>query len=110
MITVLYNGSCPICSKEIGHYQKTCADIQYEDLNQTDLTTWAVDKETAMRRLHVRAYGRVFTGVDAFLQIWMNIPRYRRLATFVSLPGVYGLASALYDRVLSPLLYRLNHG
>lgn len=108
--TVLYNAACPVCRREIDHYAKITAEtslpIAYEDLNACEaLGQWNMDADTAARRLHVRKNGVVLSGIPAFITLWQEIPRYRWLARAVSLPGIYRVATWLYDGVLAPALY-----
>lgn len=107
---VLFNGDCPVCSFEIGHYQTYAADrglpIRFDDLNGPDLAEWALDPDTAARRLYVLHQGEVTSGVDAFLVLWRQMPRWRWLACVVGLPGIRQVASGTYDRVLAPAIYR----
>ena len=110
---VLYNDTCPICSREVGHYERLTqisgAPVAYDPLNQTDtLVHWGVDAETAAKRLHVRKGGQVYSGIPAFVLLWREIPQYRWLARFISIPGVHGLACATYDWVLAPVLYHMH--
>ena len=106
---VLYNADCPVCSFEIDHYARYSAakklSIGFDDLNSCDLERYGVSREDAARRLHVLKDGRVFAGVDAFLVLWRDMPRYRVLARVVGLPGIRHLASAVYDYLLAPALY-----
>ena len=110
---VLYNDTCPICSREVGHYerltQKAGAAVAYDPLNQTDtLLTWGVDSEAAAKRLHVRKEGQIYSGIPAFVVLWREIPQFLWLARLINLPGVHGLACAIYDCVLAPALYSLH--
>ena len=110
---VLYNDTCPICSREVGHYerltQKAGAAVAYDPLNQTDtLLIWGVDSEAAAKRLHVRKEGQIYSGIPAFVVLWREIPQFRWLARLISLPGVHGLACAIYDWVLAPALYSMH--
>ncbi len=50
--------------------------------------------------------GRLTAGIPAFLVLWSQMPKYRRLARVVGLPGIRHLASALYDHALAPAIYR----
>lgn len=111
-IRVLYNGECPICSAEIGHY-KSYAErhglpIRFDDLNGPARAEWGISKDTAARRLYVAADGEVHAGIDGFLILWRAMPRYRWLARIVGLPGLRPLAGLVYDKVLAPLIYRLH--
>jgi predicted DCC family thiol-disulfide oxidoreductase YuxK len=108
---VLYNASCPVCSKEIDHYaaltEKHVLPIGYDDLNDPEkLARWGLSPEAAAKRLHVRKDGQTLSGVPAFIALWREIPRYRWVARIVSVPGLFHLASAVYDYVLAPLLYQ----
>jgi predicted DCC family thiol-disulfide oxidoreductase YuxK len=110
---ILYNGQCPICSAEIGHYKaaaEACnAPLHFVDLTQTDLTDWGMDADTAARRLHVRdASGALVTGVAAFAAIWQDLPRWRWLARLVMLPVIRPSLDWGYERIAAPLLYRLH--
>jgi predicted DCC family thiol-disulfide oxidoreductase YuxK len=87
-ITTFYDGGCPLCSKEIAHYQRMDRThrVRWIDLTQAadELAAVGLDTATAMRRLHVRdADGRLLSGVPAFVAIWYRLPRYRVLAQIV---------------------------
>ncbi|UWR14494.1 thiol-disulfide oxidoreductase DCC family protein [Sulfitobacter sp. M368] len=108
---VLYNGQCPVCSREMDHYAKASTKaaipIRYDDLNDpAKLADWGIDSDQAARRLHLRKNGQTFVGIPAFIELWQEIPRYRWLARAVALPGVNRLAVLGYDHVLAPLIYR----
>jgi len=110
---VLYNAQCPVCRVEIEHYadysQKHDLPIRFDDLNATDaLARWGIDADTAARRLHVLKDGDVLTGIPAFIVLWEEMPRYRRLAKVVSTPVVFQLACFAYEYVLAPLIYRYH--
>jgi predicted DCC family thiol-disulfide oxidoreductase YuxK len=107
---VLYNGECPVCSFEIGHYaeyaERESLPLRFEDLNQAELDTWGLTEDAAARRLHVLHKGALVAGIPAFLLLWEEMPRYRWLARVVRLPGLYHLSVFLYDFVLAPVIYR----
>ncbi len=107
---VLYNAECPVCSYEIDHYAAYTAredlPIRFDDLNNAAaLSSWDIDPNRAARRLHVLKNGELLQGIPAFIALWEEMPRYRKLATFVRLPGVFHLACAMYDHVLAPVIY-----
>jgi predicted DCC family thiol-disulfide oxidoreductase YuxK len=98
---VLYNDTCPICSREVGHYerltQKAGVAVAYDPLDQTDTQAdWGVDADTAAKRLHVRKDGQIYSGIPAFVVLWREIPQYRWLARLISLPGIHALAPVLF--------------
>lgn len=110
---VLYNGSCPICSREIDHYaaisDREALRIRYDDLgDRRMLDAWGITKDDAARRLHVRKDGQIYGGIPAFVVLWREIPRYRWLARVVNTPGVHRVACVVYDYILAPLLYQLH--
>jgi predicted DCC family thiol-disulfide oxidoreductase YuxK len=108
--SVLYNASCPICNFEISHYAKYAGDaglpIRFDDLNSDAREKWAIDSDRAARRLYVLHNGVLTSGIPAFLVLWAQMPRYKWLARLIGLPVVKQIASAAYDHVLAPAIYR----
>jgi len=108
--SVLYNASCPVCNFEIQHYAKYAGDndlpIRFDDLNSDARAQWGLDADTAARRLYVLHEGALTSGIPAFLVLWAQMPKYRWLGRIFGLPGVKQIASALYDHVLAPVIYR----
>lgn len=114
-VTTFYNGDCPVCSREIGHYRRVAdrrpAALEWRDLasDPEALARYGVTPEDARRRLHViDEAGRVRSGVDAFVAVWRNLPGYRHLAGVVSLPLVRPFAALAYEGVAVPALAALN--
>ncbi|MEM8555768.1 MAG: DUF393 domain-containing protein [Pseudomonadota bacterium] len=111
---VMYNGECPICSREIDAYRRyaeaRALPIRFEDLNgaSTQLAEWGLTAEDAARRIHVVKDGALLSGVPAFAALWLDMPRFRRLGQFVMLPVIRPMVSVLYDHVLAPLLYGMH--
>jgi predicted DCC family thiol-disulfide oxidoreductase YuxK len=92
-ITTFYDGGCPLCSKEIAHYQRVdrTKRIRWIDITRDAdaLAAVGLDQATAMRRLHVQAAdGRLVQGVPAFVAIWRQLPGYRWLARVVTALGL----------------------
>ena len=107
---VLYNAQCPVCSFEIDHYADYSKDrelpIAFNDLNTCEMTEWGLSRDQAARRLYVLHEGELTSGVDAFLILWRQMPRYRWLAALVGLPGIRQIASFSYDYIVAPIIYR----
>lgn len=107
---VLYNADCPVCNFEIQHYAQYSGDnelpIQFDDLNSDARLQWGLDADTAARRLYVLHDGALTSGIPAFLVLWAQMPKYRWLGKVVGLPVIKQFASALYDYVLAPVIYR----
>jgi len=111
-ITVIYNDTCPICSREVDGYRRMTAgegtDVAYAGLSDGAYAAYGLSKAQAAREFHVVKGGRMLSGVPAFAALWSEIPRLRWLARLVSLPGVHWLACIVYDHVLAPALYLMH--
>ena len=116
--TVLFNGDCEICSKEICVYKTYGAGkglpIDFKDINASDLNQFGLTRDETARQLHVIKNSELFKGVKAFVVLWNEMPRYRFLARIFSLPGVSSLAQFFYYHVIARYLYvrdlkRLNN-
>jgi predicted DCC family thiol-disulfide oxidoreductase YuxK len=106
-MTVIYNGACPVCSREIGLYRARAeGPVAFVDLNAADLACFGLTPDVAARRLHVVEDGKLLVGVDAFRALWRATPGFRWLAAVAGWPGVRQAAGLVYDRVLAPALYR----
>ena len=111
-ITVLYNDKCPVCSFEIEHYRALCMrhsiGLAFEKISENGpmLQASGLSVNDAKKRLHVRVPGgHIKVGVDAFLALWAQMPMYKLLGYLVSIPGIYHLATMVYNHVLAPLLF-----
>lgn len=85
-LTVLYDGGCGLCGREIAHYRRLPArvPIQWIDVTQAPerLADYGVDLAATMAEFHVfDSEGRCHTGADAFLLLWSGLPYYRHLAS-----------------------------
>ena len=107
--TVLFNGDCKICNKEIGVYQTYGAGkglpIDFKDINSIDLAPFGLTRNETARQLHVIKNYELFKGVKAFVVLWNEMPRYRFLAKIFSLPGVTGVAQFFYYHIIARYLY-----
>lgn len=79
---VLFDGSCPLCSREIAHYRRLRGADRVEWLDiSADNTAMPIDgieRDTAMARFHVRdADGNWHTGAFGFAELWRHLPGYR---------------------------------
>lgn len=111
-IRVLYNADCPICNFEIKHYQKYVKKnnlaIEFDDLNGRGINNWNVQPDIAARRLYVSNGKELKSGLDGFLILWREMPRYRWLFHLIRQPVVKKICSFLYDKVLAPYIYHLH--
>ena len=111
-LRVLYNGACPICSREIRLYRRLAerhaAPLRFEDLNSTDLSGWNLTPDQARRRLHALDGDRRLHGLAAFRALWARLPGWRWVAWASGLPVLRPVVGLVYDRIAAPLLYRLS--
>jgi len=103
---ILYNGACPICRREIEHYQHLDGDgrkaLDFADISEAHptLKKLSLSQDSAKRRLHVLdADGRLLVGIPAFAAIWELLPRYRWLSTMSRLPVLRNLLAWMYELV-----------
>ncbi len=114
-LTVLYDGACPLCRREIGLYQRLGeqAPLRFCDISQPDhgsALPSGMTREQLLARFHVqRADGVVFNGAAAFVQLWASLPGWRWLARLARLPGMLWLMERSYRGFLHlrPALQRL---
>jgi predicted DCC family thiol-disulfide oxidoreductase YuxK len=107
---VFYDGGCPLCRREIAHYLRIDHEqrIEWVDIDHDEnvLHDYGLTRDQAMRRMHVRdASGVMVSGVDAFAVLWRQLPRYRWLASIVTLPGIHWFGEQVY-RVFARSRYR----
>lgn len=112
---VYYNGSCPICRAEIHHYRALIGGdrplIKFCDLSDDPgaLADYGVTAQSATRRLYTLIdQETLVSGIDAFIAIWLRIPRYRLAGRLASLPLFYQLGGLIYDHIAVPILAAIN--
>lgn len=100
MIDVFFDGSCPLCTKEIAHYQKIASanDFNWVDISQPNaLAPYPFSFEETMRYLHcIDDDRKTQIGVKAFIVIWRKLPGWRWLAPIAQFPLVYYPLSVCY--------------
>ena len=112
-LTVLYDGACPLCRREVGVYRglEPLQPLAWLDVSDaaTPLPIGA-DRDACMARFHVRhGDGRLLSGAAAFVALWATLPGWRWLARVAGLPGVTPLLEVAYRAFLKlrPALQRL---
>ncbi|WP_415888953.1 thiol-disulfide oxidoreductase DCC family protein [Neptuniibacter sp. SY11_33] len=100
---VFFDGGCPLCKKEIRHYQRVDTDnsIEWVDiyLNPERLSNHKIELNAAMERLHsINSDGEINTGVASFLLIWENLPRYKKIARLLRALKLEPLLEFIYTR------------
>ncbi len=102
-LTVLYDGGCPLCRREIAHVKglaqrKTDSHLCFLDISSSEAdTTFSADRSTLLARFHVqRADGSRLDGAKAFVAMWSRLPGWRWLARLSRLPGMLVLMELAY--------------
>lgn len=111
--TVFFDGSCPLCRREIAIYRRLepLGGLRWEDVSRPDARLApGLDARAAMARFHVALPGgEVRSGARAFVALWRQLPGWRWLARLASVPGVTPLLEVAYRAFLRirPGLQRL---
>lgn len=116
LLTVFYNGACPICRVEISHYikmadQRSITTLAFTDLAEhpNALSRFSLRADQAKRRLYAETAGEaLMSGIDSFIAIWERLPWYRGLAMVVRLPVLRHVAALVYDYIAVPILAWIN--
>lgn len=112
-LTVLYDGACPLCRREISVYQGLPASqpLCFADVSDPALPLPpGTTREQLMVRFHVQdREGRLLSGAEAFLALWAALPGWRWLARLGRLPGLAWLMERAYRLFLHarPALQRM---
>ena len=115
-LTVWYNTKCPVCNAGI-EWQRSrlvraakAGAIEFRDINlEPDaLARFGAGVEDVRRRLHgVDADGRLHTGADCAIEIWLRTPGDRWFGRMFGWPGIHQIARIGYDR-FADFLYAWN--
>lgn len=100
-LTVFFDGSCPLCVREIGFYRRRTAlspidwvDVSTADPEGRDIPLSQCD---AMKRFHVmREDGALLSGAAAFAELWKRYPGFRLIGRIVAVPAICHVAELGY--------------
>jgi demethoxyubiquinone hydroxylase (CLK1/Coq7/Cat5 family) len=97
---VLYDGACPVCSREVAWYRgldARCA-IEWRDAAADDaLLPAGISRERALARFHVvLPGGHARTGARAFIALWQQLGPLRVLGRIAALPPLPWLLELAY--------------
>jgi predicted DCC family thiol-disulfide oxidoreductase YuxK len=99
-ITVLYDGACPLCRREIGIYRGLQSDtpVCFSDVSDaTQPLPPGTTREQLLARFHVRdTNGQLLSGAEAFLALWATLPGWRWLARVGRVPGAAWVMERAY--------------
>ena len=98
--TVYFDGSCPLCRAEIGHYRRkdhTGALCFVDVTERSALIPDGFTQRRAMERFHVRTGdGALLSGAAAFVEVWARLSCWRWAARAAALPGVLAFLELSY--------------
>lgn len=109
-VSVFYDGSCPLCVREIGFLQRSFKDeivnwqnIASEQVAQTqdEEIVPGLSRRAAMKRFHIRnERGELLSGAGAFVAIWKLHPRFGRIANLLDRPAILWVLDLAYNGFL----------
>ena len=103
-LTVLYDGACPLCRREIAVYQGLPSNqpLAFVDVSNTAVALPpGTDRASLLARFHVlQADGRLADGARGFVALWAALPGWRWVARLAALPGVTPLMELGYRAFL----------
>ncbi len=111
-LTVLYDGACPLCRREIGVYRglQPNTPVCFADVSDAALPLPpGTTREQLLARFHVRGRdGELLSGAEPFLALWAVLPGWRWLALAGRLPGAAWTMERTYRLFLRwrPILQR----
>ena len=96
-----FNESCMICRNEINHYKKINKSICWVDVikDQNASKETNLSLKELIRRLHIVKNNKLYKGIDAFLIVWGEIPRYKFFSKFLALPIIYQISWLIYELI-----------
>lgn len=112
MLIVWWDGSCPLCRREIRLMRKLDrrARVRFIDAVGAPSTECPVDRRQLLGRLHALEDGQMLTGAAAFAAIWRIIPVLRPLGLAARNPMILAALEKLYLTFLRirPRLQRIS--
>jgi len=101
MINVFYDDRCPLCRREIEYYKKLSAftEINWSGISENILTLekYGISYIESLKVLHaINEDNQMVYGVDTFILIWQQLPKWKWIAKFVELPLIYQLSKGIY--------------
>ena len=110
VLTVYYNGDCSICGPEVSLYRNIAAAAQIDNLVfeniATDSCPSGYQRDSLLRRIHAEENGKMLVGVEAFIAMWLRLPKFKYLAHAINWPIMRGMTGLIYNHIIAPWLYR----
>ncbi len=113
-LLVWYDGSCPLCRREIALMRRLDRRrrIDFVDVGDWSPAGCPVDRATLLARFHAREDGVMLSGAAAFAAMWRAIPILRPAGLLARNRTVLAVLERLYVRFLRvrPRLQRAMGG
>lgn len=107
LLTVFFDGACPMCRKEIAYYQQldTHQVVAWRDVSGSASIGDCPDglcQTDLMKRFHVMdSSGQVFSGANGFVHLWRVLPApWPLFGRVAGLPGLLQLLELAYRAFL----------
>ena len=102
ILTVFFDGSCPICTKEIDFYRtRNGAEfISWIDVSDKDAEIASTNRsrQELLARFHVmRSDGKLTSGGKAFAELWASLPGFTLVGKIFQIPGLSYIIDIGYD-------------
>ncbi len=98
--TVWFDGSCPLCRREIALMQKLGGDGRIDFVDASGDGACPLDRTALLARFHARENGVLLDGAAAFAAMWRAIPLLRPLGLAARNRYVLAGLEWLYGRFL----------
>ena len=115
-LTVFFDGSCPICSKEVNFYKMRAGadELSWVDVSDEEIPIpiQTRSREELMARFHVlSSSGELVSGGAAFAELWASLPAFKMFGKIFKLPILRYLIDVGYDVFLTlrPKFQNLFH-
>ena len=91
-------------------YQRMAEAAGVKDLTVQNVANGALpegyDRETLLKRIHAHEGDKMLVGVEAFIAMWLRLPKFKYLAHAINWPIMRGMTGLIYNLVIAPYLYR----
>lgn len=100
-LTVFYDGACPLCQREIAHYQQLdrAGRLLWVDVSAPNaVCPNGYCQVDLLKRFHVQtAQGQMYSGAAGFARMWLELPGvWRYLGTIAVWPPITALLELGY--------------
>ena len=91
-------------------YQRMAEAHALTTLTFTDISTGdlpdGLEREPMLARLHAKEGEQMLVGVEAFIALWLRLPKFKYLAHAINWPIMRGMTGLIYNSIIAPWLYR----